>query len=284
VVTETFTFNEPVTGFSNSLITLSGAKAGTFTEVDSSHYTLTLTPAIGNSSYKVDVADGSYADLAGNSGAAAEVTHNTSYFPSTIFLGAGNGDLIKPVTVNNQTYYYWDLSGDGTSADTGPQNGGGDWITFNALIPLFAHSITDAAGAAAGTVVDATHHYAWINGVHLSLPTMNGDNPYIYGPNGLYQNWPNLSFQYGTAIANNTTTANPTYDGLLGIWDCFNGTGTAQNVDGIPPAWVHSGYSTPIWSATPSNQGHVALYLNYSGGGEYDAPNTDSNYVVLAVL
>jgi hypothetical protein len=162
VVTETFTFSEPVTGFSAISVALSAGTAGTFTTVDSSHYTLSVTPAVGNGSYNVDVAAGSYTDKAGNSGATAtEVTQNTSYFPSTISLGS-SGNLTSPETDNGNTFYNWKQS------------------YMDDLVTLFAHSINDAPGATAGSTVDESNHYAWINGVHLSLPTA-GDFGEVFG-------------------------------------------------------------------------------------------------------
>jgi len=215
----------------------------------------------GAGNYTVDVGAGSYTDSAGNSGAAAaQATQVYSYFPSTVSLGAGMGNLIAPVTEQGGTYYFWDRSGDGTSA-------GVDSVSMSTLIPLFSHTLTDAAGAAAGSVIDETHHYAWINGVHLSLPTLGAAFP-------------------GDGVFMPGTVANTTYSGLLGIWDSQNASGTTNDRSGtpgtvsygIPSGWGGDDY----WSATPAGTGHAFLILNYAN--VYSTNDTYNAWVALQVL
>jgi hypothetical protein len=271
-VTFTFTFSEAVTGFDASDINVSsGGTKGTFTQVDSSHYTLQVTPVLGAGNYTVDVGVGSYTDSAGNSGAAAaQATQAYSNIPSTISLGTGMGNLIDPVTEQGGTYYYWDRSGDGSSANTGSQNGGLDYTSMPTLISLFSHTLTDVAGAPAGTVIDETHHYAWINGVHLSLPTLGAPVP----GNGVYMPG---------------TVANTTYSDLLGIWDSQNGSGTTNDAsgtpgtvsNGTPSGWQPSGY----WSATPDVTGPGHAYVNLSNGNYVSGRDIDNlGYVALQVV
>jgi hypothetical protein len=180
-----------------------------------------------------------------------------------ISLGAGMGNLIAPVTEQGGTYYYWDRSGDGSS----DLNGGVDYTTLTSLIPLFSHTITDGVGAAAGSVIDESHHYAWINGVHLSLPTIGAAFP-------------------GSGFYMPGTVANTTYSGLLGIWDSQNASGTVNNGGEIPGT---VSYGTPAgWqalrymSATPSDSGHVGIHPGR--GSVYDTVDGIVSYVALQVL
>jgi hypothetical protein len=277
--TVTFAFSEAVSGFELGDITASNGTFSALTQVGSSNsYTATFTAStIGSSVFGVS-AD-SYTDVAGNLGAAG----SSASVAVTPEIALGNlGNLIAPVEVNNQWYYHWDLNGDGVAggATAGSVNGTQatstiDTPTMTYLSTLFNHSITDAAGASGYVVngngtIDATHHYAWINGVHLSLSTANGvdttpsSNTYLPG----------------TAVSNNTTTANPTYDGLLGIWDSSNGTSTATSLGGAPSGWRNGGY----WSATsPISGQHLIVYLDT--GFVYTHGDTDSGYyVALQVL
>ena len=63
-------------------------------------------------------------------------------------------------------------------------------------------------------------------------------------------------YKPGTAVTGGGV--NPTYDGLLAIWDAYNGSGTATGVAGVPTGWYYGYY----WSATPSPSGHALVYLN----------------------
>jgi hypothetical protein len=71
-VTYTFTFSEAVTGFTAADVTVTNGTKGTFTTVDSSHYTLVVTPtASATGNITVDVAAGVAADAASNANTAA---------------------------------------------------------------------------------------------------------------------------------------------------------------------------------------------------------------------
>jgi hypothetical protein len=73
---------------------------------------------------------------------------------------------------------------------------------------------------------------------------------------------------------------NPTYDGLLAIWDAFNNTSSGTNSSGVPSGWLSSDYG--YWSATPSSTGHALVVLSY--GNVRDNVDDGSNYVALQVL
>ena len=82
----------------------------------------------------------------------------------------------------------------------------------------------------------------------------------------------------GTAVSNNTTTDNPTYNDLLAIWDSYNGTTTGTNIAGVPSGWHADGY----WSATTSTSGHASVYFDF--GYVSDSIDTYGTYVALQVL
>jgi hypothetical protein len=103
-----------------------------------------------------------------------------------------------------------------------------------------------------------------INGVSMTLPQF-GMAAFSYG------------YKPGTAVTGGGV--NPTYDGLLAIWDAYNGSGTAIGVDGVPTGW-NSGIR--YWSATPSPSGHASVRLN--NGYVDDYSDSSSNYAAYQVL
>lgn len=185
---------------------------------------------------------------------------------SVINLGAGNGKLINGVQVEGKWYYYWDKSGDGTNA-------GEDYTTHDLLDGIFNH---DVYGVTNTTVRNAdglygttdTYRYATLNGVKVALPTYGGVNAIAT----------DTGYKAGTAVSNNTTAENTTYDDLLAIWDSYNGTTTGTDMNGTPSGWL-AGY---YWSASPSSNGHAGVSLSVGGVG--DTSDTNNTYVALQVL
>jgi uncharacterized delta-60 repeat protein len=187
---------------------------------------------------------------------------------SVIDLGPEYGKLIYPVQVDGgHWYYYWDRSGDGTSANT---RGAGytnatDYTSRDVLYGIFTQDSNGATGG--GGTTNNTYRYATLNGVHVALPT-TGETPLTTG------------YRPGTAVggspaSSGSTAINPTYDDLLAVWDAYNGTGTGTDVNGTPPGW----YDTVYFSATPSASGHAAVVLFYGLVGDGDGA-----YVALEVL
>ncbi|WP_303662764.1 hypothetical protein [Sulfuricurvum kujiense] len=178
---------------------------------------------------------------------------------ANINLGA-YGNLIAPVSVNGNWYYFWDLSGDGTSADAGALNGGVDYTTHNFLDGLFVYDINGVANTTVqnvdgnyGTTND--YRYATLNGVNLALLTS------------------------GTGLANETSSYylndNGTYTDLAAIWAAHN---SGNQTSGTPVGWQDSIY----WSATPSTNGHAGV-LSYDGSVDGSFPDSDSEYVAVQV-
>ena len=184
---------------------------------------------------------------------------------SVIDLGS-YGKLIAGVQVEGKWYYYWDRSGDGTNANTGSLNGGADRTTHDVLDGIFKYDINGNLDTDSNT--DNTYRYATLNGVKVALPTYGGANATAT----------DTGFKAGTAVSNNTTTDNPTYNDLLAIWDSYNGATTETNIAGVPSGWIAHGY----WSATTSTSGHAGVGLY--GGYVYDYYDTIGNYVALQVL
>ena len=193
-----------------------------------------------------------------------------AYTPGQAVIPLGNyGNLIAPVQVEGNWYYYWDRSGDGTSADTGSLHGGSDHNSHGELDNIFNRDSNGVTNDGYGTT--DSYRYATINNVSLALPTSNGGVAY---PQGI------SAFQSGTAVSLNTTTNNPTFNDLLAVWDAYNGSGTGSVSNGTPGGWKVEGY----WSATPSTSGHASVMLGtgyiYNGTDFF----ADYGYVALQVL
>ncbi len=198
---------------------------------------------------------------------------------AVIDLGSQYGKLINPVTVDGgRVYYYWDVSGDGTSSDT---KGAGyansrDYVSHDWLDTLFQQDVNGRVEGENGAPVvyqdgntDNTYRYATLNGVKLALPTVGNGDDFIGSGEYGYRN--------GTAVQG--TANNPTYDDYLAIWDAYNGTGTGTVMNGTPPGWVDDNF---YWSATPAASGHAYLYLSTGGVNvTYDSLGT---YVAVEVL
>jgi hypothetical protein len=300
-VTYTFTFSEAVTGFDATDVVLSAGSKGTFTTVNSSQYTLAITPPSGNGTLTVDVAAGAATDTAGNLSTIA-TQNSQAYIAPVIDLG-DYGKLIAPVQIDGgQWFYYWDRSGDGTNADIGSLNGGVDSTTHDVLDGLFNHDIN---GTANTTVLNAdgaygttdTYRYATLNGVHLALPAygwqLNSGGTNVDA--GITFSNESSFASTGTAVgdavtpSNGSNATNAVYNDLLAIWDAYNGTGNTQAVsNGVPTSWASGIY----WSATmtgasgdtseTSTPGHALLGLNT--GYLYGYADTTAHYVALQVL
>ena len=138
-----------------------------------------------------------------------------------------------------------------------------------------------------GAQADGNWYFAWDgngNGIHNdfgnwgSMSALNGQNY-----NGVTTTLPEFGmaalsegFKPGTAVSGGGD--NPTYDGMLAIWDAYNGSGTATGVAGVPTGWSGNYY----WSATPSPSGHARVYLfNGYVVDASDSYNGNAAYQVL---
>lgn len=164
------------------------------------------------------------------------------------------GLLIAPVNVDGKWYYYWDRSGDGTSA-------GLDLTTHDMLDVLFNHDVNGNINTTIlnydgiyGTTDD--YRYGELNGVKLAVPTIGSGNVNV-------------------STAFYLTTMMPTYVDLAKIWGTYN---TGYQTFGIPANWPKVEY---YWSATVSTNGHAQLIPNGLVGGRDDSANS---YVAFQVL
>ncbi|MDD4950445.1 cadherin domain-containing protein, partial [Sulfuricurvum sp.] len=198
-------------------------------------------------------------DTTGNStdqSVALSVTNVAEKGDSLIDLGS-YGNLIAPVQVNGNWYYYWDRSGNGTSADTGALNGGVDYITHDVLDAIFTYA-SDFTTTGGGGNTDNTYRYATINGVQVALPTT------------------------GTGISNEGASNyylgnDQFYTDLAAIWDTYN---SGNQTQGIPTGWQSNYY----WSSTPSDSGHALVYTGDGFVVNYFDGDTGNGYVALQVL
>jgi hypothetical protein len=195
---------------------------------------------------------------------------------SMIDLGS-YGKLIAPVQVDGgKWYYFWDRSGDGSTADTGNLNGGVDYTNHDVLDGIFTQDINGVVGGGGDTT--DTYRYATLNGVRVALPTVGGVTSPPFGGGGI------SNYQPGTAIGSSPSTegsnaVNVDYNDYLAIWDAYNGSGAGSaNLDGAPPGWLSAGY----WASTPTSVGHAgfAMFTGYIGNGSDDTPI----YAALQVL
>ena len=219
----------------------------------------------------------------------------SNYTPgqAVIDLGAQYGKLIHPVQVDGgHWFYFWDVSGDGTSAD---KKGAGyanicdcvtlDWLdqiqnltymTDDWLDQIFQQDVNGRIEGENGAPVvyndgdtDNTYRFATLNGVKLALPTIGDGSDFIH-----YDfDYDYGGYRPGSRVTGNT--ANSAYDDYLAIWDAYNGTGTGTGMDGTPGGWFDN---VSYWSATPSASGHALIDLD-SG---YVTDVIDS-YVYVAV-
>jgi hypothetical protein len=208
------------------------------------------------------------------SNAANVAVQQTLAGQATIDLGS-DGKLILGVQVEGKWYYYWDRSGDGTSANSTAAgqtqiNGGVDNTNHNTLDGIFKYDINGTLNPNAGTDTTETFRYATLNGVQVALPT------YGAGVDGSGKAT-STGDKAGTAVSD-TTTDNPTYNDLLAIWDAHNGASTSTGDSGVPTGWPAGGY----WSATPSASGHAAVNLYLAS--VYDVTDDRNLHVALQVL
>jgi len=189
------------------------------------------------------------------------------------------GKLIAPVQVEGAWYYYWDRSGDGTSADIGALNGGNDFVDHNVLDGIFTSTLAQVTAGTVGTGTDTTDliRYANLNGVKVALPTANGGVAY---PQGLAQQQNGTSYSDAGPGTNGTTG---TFNELLAIWDAYNGTGTgagSAGAIGAPAGWQTIGVAgfgvAKYVSATPEidfitgGEDHASISINGFAGAWSD--------------
>ena len=252
------------------------ASTGAVTFVTAPNYEAP-TDAGGDNVYDITVTANDGVNTSAAQAVAITVTNVGEAGESVIDLGA-YGKLIAPVQVEGAWYYYWDRSGNGTSANTGSLNGGVDYTTHDVLDGIFTQDINGVTGGAGNTT--DTYRYATLNGVHVALPTANGNEPAPVQAQGTNQN--GTTYQDSGATTNGTTSS---FNELLAIWDAYNGDVAGyggRGGAGIPPGWQANGY----WSATPwdSRLGETHVNVGLQVGYVYESADGGFNSVALQVL
>jgi hypothetical protein len=272
------------TGVSDTNALLLAADSNTRVYYKANGTTGTISDAITFRAWDMtaNITEGVYTSTAANGGKAqfstatdtVSVVSTVNPGDTVIDLGA-SGKLIAPVQVGGDWFYYWDRSGDGTSANTGSLNGGADYVTHDVLDTIFKYDINGVVNPNVGTNTDNTYRYATINGVQVAMVMAGGpetaQNLETIVGNG------NMA---GTAVSLNATTVNPTYGNtLLGIWDAYNGTSTAAGT--LASIYSNNSWQGFFWSATASALGHAVVTM---GGNVADDGDTTNRTVALQVV
>jgi hypothetical protein len=194
-VVYTFTFDQAVTLFDSSDVSVTNGTKGLFTtQVEGKSYTLVVTPpsgavGTGAGTMSVSVGEGAAFDSAGNgSGADTESQLYQVYAGrSTISLGSGNGALIAPLTQDGKTYYFWDRNGDGNITV-------GDKVDHNLLDSLFNKNLANSTSGDGNTTND--FRFGELAGVKMALLTSDELNALniTYSNNG----WQNANYWSAT--------------------------------------------------------------------------------------
>ena len=191
-------------------------------------------------------------DTAGNTTTGTPVTFTIAP-PEVIDLG-DDGQLINPVFVDGNWYYYWDRDGDGEGKIEGASDLQ-DTFTHDELDAIFMYDADGNLRPDNLTDTNDTYRYAELGGYQVALPTYGAET---YG------------VQAGTEIDNNPKgEINPYYDDLVAIWDAFNGSGiTTTTTPGTPEGWSEGFY----WSASQypigdDQDNHYSMDLTNGLGG-----------------
>jgi methionine-rich copper-binding protein CopC len=222
----------------------------------------------------------SYTDLGGTAesvSSAATVVSGYTLGQAVIDLG-DQGKLINPVQVDGGKWFYqWDRSGNGsiTFSDSGPYNGGVDHTSTAVLSVFFNRDINGVLSP--DGLASEVYRYSTVNGVKLALPTLGVATATPLTTTNVFFNGTSVG---ASPSATGTNAANTTYDGLLSVWDAYNGTGTGQNIYGTPASWVtptHNDFLT----ATRTESGYAIFGLSSGNASQFAY---SSSYVALEVL
>jgi hypothetical protein len=257
--TANVTFNEPVTGFDASDVTISNGKISGFTSTDSQTYQFVVSPTT-DGDVVVSMAQGAGTDAAGNGTTAASFTRTFDKTAPTVTVQPKTTNAADPVvtgTVNDSTAKV-QVTVNGQTV-TATVNGTNWTATFTGLAEGtydIAVSATDAAGnvgtasATGGLIVDRT---APTVSAHSS--TTNVADPVVTGTvdDSTATVLVTVNGQTVTATVNGgnwsatfTGLAEGTYDIAISATDAAGNTGTSTNAGGLivdrtaPGLVVHS--------------------------------------------
>ena len=234
------------------------------------------TDAGANNVYDITVSASDGVNTSAAQAVAITVTNVLLTGEGVIDLGS-YGKLIAPVQVDGgKWFYYWDRSGNGTSANSGSLNGGVDTATHDVLDGLFQYDVNGVLNTATGTDTNNTYRYWTLDGVTMALPT--------YGASAAVNG---SAFKAQTVVgttpaATGTNGVNNTYDDLLAVWDAYNGRGTTslQHPSGVPTGWFNNTY----WAATSTTTASQHVYVTLTNGIVSQATDTTIFNVALQVV
>jgi len=231
---------------------------GTVTADGSGNYTFTPVAPLSMDTHTITA---TATDAAGNTITSAPTTFTITP-PAIIDLG-DNGQLINPVFVDGNYYYYWDKDKDGEGIAVGNPDSD-DWFTHDELDAIFMYDVNGELRPSNLSDTTDTYRYAELEGYQVALPTFGGDKS-------------NDGTQVATDIDNVPPgEINPTYDDLVAIWDAFEGNPTEN---GTPPEWANGIY----WSATQYDATkHYSMDLT-NGLGATNA-ETNQSWVAVQVI
>lgn len=233
---------------------------GTTTADGSGNYTFTPTTPLSIDTHTITA---TAADAAGNSITSTPTTFTVT--PPPVIIIPGEGQLINPVFVDGNWYYYWDRDGDGEGIINGNPDQD-DWFDHDELDAIFMYDVNGNMRPNDLPDTTDTYRYAELGGYETALPTFGGDK-------SIYK-------QTSTRIDNVPQgEINPAYDDLVAIWDAFEGTNQYNAADGTPPEWANGIY----WSATQyDNTKHYSMDMT-NGLGATNA-ETNQSWVAVQVI
>jgi len=208
----------------------------------------------GNNTYDFTV---TATDVAGNHTAQAVALSVTT---DNISLGI-YGNLIAMTSVDGNSYYAWDLNGDGEISTA--QNVNGEYDSAGAIVntsgsgyqyDFVTHDVLDRLFNIGSDTSNSTSSIT-LNGISVKLPTTGTGNlsetsNYFLSDNGIYTD-------------------------MAKIWDT-NNSGT--NTSGYPLGWTAA---NPYWTATSTTTAGYHAALSLENG--YIASSVDGSYAYVAL-
>ncbi|MEI7782973.1 MAG: Ig-like domain-containing protein [Betaproteobacteria bacterium] len=169
-------------------------------------YAITVTASDGFNTSAAKAVDITVTDVL--EGPATETPAYSAGQP-LIDLGSDYGQLIAPVEVDGNWYYFWDRSSSSTPDESG------DFVDHQALDALFKYA-SDMGTANPGNDSNDVYRYAALNGVSLALPTVQEMQAIAQSASGLPSAWLQDTYgsYYWTATAGNSDGTHASYSPL----------------------------------------------------------------------
>ena len=137
------------------------------------------------------------------------------------------------------------------------------------------------------------YRYSTINFVNVAIPTLGGlvtDSAKAVTTGFVFPGTSIGSYDYLLNYSLGSNDANATYDGILAIWDAYNGqrsdSGYVGYGAGAPLAWLQDGKYLPVnvRTATSNGDGHYYFTMNGFAFSASDANISAVGNVILVGL